>query len=226
MKFIKTQDSVSGAAALLEVLTNSLQMSKKVLWLISGGSAIASEVNILKALQVSNLTKNLTIMLMDERYGRLGHPDSNWQQLLNAGVDFSSSNSIPVLNNPQKSLQQTAADYAKQTVTQFAAADVIIGLFGIGPDGHTAGILPGSPATYDTAGLVVGYNTPQFDRVTMTRAVLAKIDIGYVFAFGDAKRPALLDLRAGTKTFSDLPAKLLQDLPNCYIYNDQIGETS
>lgn len=226
MEFIKTKDPKAGANTLLERIQKELRDGNKVLWLLSGGSAINSEVEIIKSLKQSGQTDNLTIMLMDERYGPVGHPDSNWQQLLNAGADFGGLQAISVLSEHMGTLEETAVVFAKQLASAMEAADITIGLFGLGPDGHTAGILPGSPATVETGQVVVSYKTPQFDRITPTRPALLKIGVGYVFAFGDSKLPALTRLQANQESFAQLPAKLLWDLPEVYVYNDQVGEAA
>ena len=36
-------------------------------------------------------------MLTDERYGPVGHPDSNWSQLLQKGFDLPQAKLVPVL---------------------------------------------------------------------------------------------------------------------------------
>lgn len=221
MKFIK--DSADNAVMpFLDRISHELQTGNRVLWLICGGSSIKSEVFILQTLQQNGFADNLTIMLMDERYGPVGHPDSNWQQLIEAGADLSSPKAIPALTEPLKSLTETAADYAQQVAGAFEASDIVIGLFGLGADGHTAGILPGTPATAETDQLVAGYETPEFKRITMTKAALSRVNVGYVFAFGDAKLSALRRLRQNKEPFTQLPAKLLSELPEVYIYNDQI----
>lgn len=225
MEFIKSSNSVNGTEVCANRLIRELSDGKKVLWLVCGGSAISAEAEILKAIHSSGTTERLTVMLMDERYGAVGHPDSNWWQLQQAGCDFTSINALPVMADPLKSLTETATEYAQKVARAFDEADVVIGLFGLGADGHTAGILPNSPAATEESKLVVGYNSPPFDRITLTRKALLRVDVAFVFAFGDSKSPALLDLQRGEKPFIEMPARLHAELPECYVYNDQIGDT-
>lgn len=224
MRFIKTSSPASGTKALLDRMRLVLRSGNKALWLLSGGSAIASEAAILKSLQNAEEARNLTIMLMDERYGAVGHENSNWEQLKQAGCDFTSFDAIPVLDGQLKSMDQTAREYTEKLKSALNKVDIVIGLFGIGPDGHTAGILPDSPATNEIEATVICYSTPQFDRITLTRAAFKRVNVGYVFAYGDAKAPALEALRSGQKTFRELPSLLLEEIPEVYVYNDQIGE--
>lgn len=225
MEFIKSPDQQLGIQALLDRLASELSLGKKVLWLVSGGSAVSAETSLVQSLNQAGLGEGLAIMLMDERYGPAGHSDSNWEQLLRAGCDFTNIEAHPVLEETMLPLDETAARYAKKIEAILGAADVVIGLFGLGPDGHTAGILPDSPAVADSSALVVSYHTEQFDRITLTRAALAQVDAGFVFAFGDAKAVALGRLQENTELFSALPAKLLWDLPEVQVFNDQIGDS-
>ncbi len=223
MEFIRTKDSNVAVSAITGRLLKELASGKKVLWLLCGGSNIKIEVKILTKLQASKNLENLALLLMDERFGAVGHKDSNWQQLLDAGADFNGAYTLPVISDSSKSLEQTVEEYEELSKVALGNADVIIGLFGLGEDGHTAGILPESLAVKSTR-LVVGYDSPPFKRISMTKSALAKVDIAFVFAFGGAKRRALEDLIANKKSFAELPSKIFWDLPEVYVYNDQVGE--
>jgi hypothetical protein len=49
------------------------------------------------------------------------------------------------------------------------------------------------------------------------------IDSAYVFTFGEAKRPQLEILLNSDVPLSHQPAQLLKQLPEAYVYNDQIA---
>ena len=88
MKFIHASDWHPAIAVLQARLELELTAGKKVLWLVSGGSNITASVQLMQNL-ADDLTKNLTIMAVDERYGLVGHADSNEGQLLAAGLTIS-----------------------------------------------------------------------------------------------------------------------------------------
>ncbi len=226
MQFIKTADPTKGADALRSRIQNELASGKRVLWLISGGSAVKPEAEIINKIKQAGKTTDLTIMLMDERYGPVLHADSNWQQLKEAGADFTGLHSIPVLTEPLKSFDTTVSDYTQHIATALDNADTVIGLFGVGPDAHTAGILPHSPAAEDTTELVVGYEAAPLKRITLTRHALLKVDVGFAFTFAESKAQALGRLKNNSETFNAMPAKLLWEIPEVYVYNDQIGEAA
>ncbi len=210
-----------GEAPLYERLVTELKTGDKVLWLVPGGSNIPLAAAISKRLP-DDLTKNMTIMLTDERYGAVWHEDSNTRQLDEAGFDAKKGTIIPVLTG-DLSLQETAEHYADALADAFIQADVIIGQFGMGADGHIAGMLPGSPAVTSDE-LAVGYETDTFVRVTMTAEAITHVDAAYVYAFGEAKRAALENLASKEQELTEQPAQILKSLPEAYVYNDQIGE--
>src|SRR3990167_2269790 len=84
MKWIHTTpESTSNAIAerLLELLREG-----RVTWFVSGGSNIKLEVaSLLWLVEQHAPLKNLTILLSDERFGKVGHADSNWRLLQDAG---------------------------------------------------------------------------------------------------------------------------------------------
>ena len=221
VKFIKTGNSALGVKALTARLQKELAAKKRVLWLICGGSGIAAEAQILKNIRQDKNITNLAILLMDERFGPDGHKDSNWQQLLTAGGGMEGLFALPVLRNLP--LEDTVKNYGKLIKVALEAADIVVGQFGLGADGHTAGMLPGTPAAKKTAPLVIAYDSPPFVRVTLTYRALKQVDAAYVFAFGKEKHGALLDLKTNKKPFVKMPSKLFWELPETSVYNDQIG---
>lgn len=227
-------------------ISDSILHGKKTLWLIPGGSNIPISVCAMDIIKESVIGKpkvmsNLYITLTDERFGPVGHADSNWTQLEKAGFDFSylslsapysyGVNAEPVLlANPggdkTLDLEETVKSWEKRVVKLFDSADIIIGQFGIGADGHIAGILPGSPAV-SCKSMVCGYTSPKFTRITLTFPALRRVNSAYAFAFGEEKRPALEKLMKVSKDAKDamlaqIPAGILKlkSLNKSYLYSD------
>src|SRR3989338_1214878 len=83
---LKTTDDPKDAANFIaKSILLQLQSNKRVLWLVAGGSCILVAIEVAKLIS-EHPHKNLVVMLMDERYGVVGHPDSNWYQLLKDGL--------------------------------------------------------------------------------------------------------------------------------------------
>lgn len=219
MVFRKIGTAEPVVAYVVRILEEKLTAGQRVLWLVSGGSAIGVAVAVGHQLDPA-LTKKLTITLIDERFGPIGHADSNWQQLVAAGFDVPQARLIPVLQG--KDIQATTTAFATALQEYTTAADYTLGLFGIGSDGHTAGILPASPPVTATAWAAY-YAAPPFERITMTPSVIAALDEAVVFAMGKDKQSALEDLRQDIPIVYQ-PAQALKHIPKVTIFNDQIGE--
>jgi len=220
MEYIRgtTDEAVQAVAARL---IEELGADKRVLWLVCGGSNIAAEAAAMRqvATQAETYLRNLTILPTDERYGAPGHADSNYRQLRDAGFEPGPATWTDVLAR-DLSLDETVAYYADLAAAAFASADVIIAQFGIGPDGHIAGILPDSPAALADEATVAGYEWRDFTRLTLTYAALCHVHIAYALAYGDTKREALERLQRHTEPFAQLPSELLYDIAEAQVYTD------
>jgi len=203
-----------------EFLANSiitqLNLNKKVLWFATGGSSI--KVASIASKKIAEVTHNkLTIMLTDERYGEPTHPDSNWQQLLTTGFNLPQAKLIPILTGENR--DTTVKKFNENLKKEFANADYKIGLFGVGGDGHTAGILPNSPAV-NYPDLAFGYDSEKFERITMTKNAIAMLDEAVVFMQGENKWPVIKDLKEKDLPFKIQPAQILKQVPLLTIFTD------
>lgn len=221
MKFNLTSGWEDGIADLTECLIKALSDGKNVLWILSGGSNITASVQIIDSIAM-DLRPNLSVMLGDERYGYVGHPDSNWEQLLNAGFSTDNVRILPILEKGLD-LQQTAQKFNEMAEHELNSHDLVIGQLGIGSDGHIAGILPHSPAT-DSQEYAAGYEADDFKRLTLTFKALRQLSSAYVFAFGYTKKDTLERLKNTSAELIDQPSQILKEIKEAYLYNDQIGE--
>ncbi|HEX8182139.1 MAG TPA: 6-phosphogluconolactonase [Candidatus Saccharimonadales bacterium] len=219
MKFVRVHQLADGVEPLRDRLLKELADGKRVVWLVPGGSNIPLTVAVMAQLP-DELTAGLTILLTDERFGPVGHPDSNAHQLDETGFLPKQATVVPVLRD-NLSLPETIAHYAAAFTQATGSADVIIGQFGMGADGHIAGILPGSVAVR-SADMAAGYVAPNFTRITLTPNALRQLTAAYVFAFGSDKRLAMQRLQAETLSLDEQPAQIIKHIPDSYVYNDQI----
>jgi len=98
----------------------------------------------------------------------------------------------------------------------------IAGLFGIAQDGHTAGILPQSPASrlsMSDKQYASGYKSELFTRITITPAFFPHIDFAVAYAAGSAKI-AVLESMNGEIPVQDQPAQLLKKTKETIIFTD------
>ena len=219
MRIITIDDNSVVIDYLVAAITKRLVANEKVLWLIPGGSAIPIAVEVSHAIS-SELKKNLTVSLTDERYGALNHADSNWFQLSKAGFDFSGVTQKPVLIGLDRT--DTTRHFDETLSALQDGYDYSLGFFGIGPDGHTAGILPGS-AALQSKHYAADYDASNFERITMTPTAIAALDEAVAYAVGDTKWPILKQLQ--TELPVDIqPAQLLKNVRKLTIFTDYKGE--
>jgi 6-phosphogluconolactonase/glucosamine-6-phosphate isomerase/deaminase len=220
MIFRKITSDEAVVRYLVELLRQKLDYGEKVLWLVPGGSAIKVAATVSQQLRDIDLT-NLTVTLTDERFGPVGHKDSNWRQLHEADFHLPGATMVPVLHG--HTLQETTQEFARHLQEYCQGASYCLGFFGMGPDGHTAGILPGSPAVAATE-WAASYQAPGFTRITMTPPAIAALSEAVVYAMGESKQEPL-ELLQQDVSLDQEPAQALKKVGQLTIFNDQIGDT-
>lgn len=222
MKFIHAENPTEGIGMLAENLGSALLAGKKVLWLIAGGSNVPIAVEVRKKVrEMMSVDKSrsldLMVTLTDERFGLVGHPDSNWRQLAEAGFDFENVQKIPVLNGLE--VEETARVWGKEVEKLFNLCEVVVGQFGLGSDGHIAGVLPDSEAVKSLETVAVT-RSKTFTRVTLTLKTVKTISQAYVFAFGESKKEMLQILRDRNVGPEEQPAQILKEMEEVYLFSD------
>jgi 6-phosphogluconolactonase/glucosamine-6-phosphate isomerase/deaminase len=188
--------------ALVDAVQKTAQPS---LVLLSGGSAIQSYRPFVDALLKEQI-KPYGVGLIDERYGKVGHVHSNaaaiekqfeLQKLCeDRGVQF-----CPILRN--KPIEQEVSHYNDWVKKMFAICPIRISVFGLGVDGHTAGILPMQSDRFDevfeTGSKVIGYESEDMYRVriTLSPTAIRALSKVIVIAAGESKRTVLRRLISG-----------------------------
>lgn len=219
MNIIKTTSNEAAIRRLSNILNAAIYLHKHIVWFVSGGSAVPIAVEVQKRLKS---TDGLLILQADERFGPVDHPDSNWLKLKQAGFDPKKGNNIPILRG--KDLKHTTAEYNRVVEAALAKSNFSVALLGIGPDGHTAGIMPHSQAV-TSSDYVYGYEWADFMRITITPRVFQRMHMAVVYAMGDAKKEALKKLMNDNVSIGSEPAQVLKGVEDVWIYNDQIGKT-
>jgi len=138
----------------------------------------------------------------DERWVPIHDPDSNEGMARLAFLDELDPSRVHSLRHAGDTIDEAAANY-DALLRNFGPIDLIH--LGLGPDGHTASLFPGSAALDVANALVVpnpGDATHPHDRLTFTFPALARSRTVVFTVAGDGKRGAFARVRAG----DDLPA--------------------
>jgi 6-phosphogluconolactonase len=153
----------------------------------------------------------------DERCVPPDHPDSNYRmakEVLLDHVALPSSNVHRVSGELEPA--QAAAEY-EQTLRSFFAAragkvrfDLI--LLGMGDDGHTASLFPGTAALDETERLVVANYVPKLDtwRITLTAPVINDAAHVMFLVSGTGKADMLKRVLQGPRQPHNLPSQMIQ----------------
>jgi 6-phosphogluconolactonase/glucosamine-6-phosphate isomerase/deaminase len=202
-------------------LIASLQQNDSILWLLSGGSNINLEVAIMEQIP-ADLTTKLTISLIDERYGRFNHPDSNFFQLIQANFQAKKAKLISILDSKNLSLEKTVENFEKK-ISLINQQSTTIVQIGLGLDGHIAGILPNSPAIKSPK-TISAYNSQPFTRITFNLTTFKNFDQINLVALDNSKKTILKQLhQSSSKNIDNFPANYLNELNQVFVYNKWVG---
>ncbi len=222
----------SAARALVAAL--QAHREHPVLCLFSGGSALKM-LNFIRPEDIS--CHQLTISILDERV-TTNPASSNFAQL--AETEFFKRASalgahyIDTRTTEQETPEELARKF-EQALKSWRLASpegVIIITQGIGPDGHTAGIMPypeddrAFSFLFDDSGVwVVGYDAGQKSehplRVTVTLPFLRLVDTSVIYVCGADKKEKLEKILEDQGDIHGLPGRILHEMKHCLLYTDQ-----
>ncbi len=214
MKFIRIESVAEPASFVAAEINKKLSNDKQVLWLVPGGSAL--EVAVLASKMIRGVDSSLHISLTDERPGKIGHDQSNWQQLKNSGFNYQSRQYYEVLNG--RSEKEEVVSFDAWLDNALGRVDFSLALLGMGADGHIAGILP--EVTQTTDSLTAWYEDKERQRISITPKTLLILDQVVLYAVGQDKHP-MLELLASDQP-SNLPLTDLRAVKDLIIYNDYL----
>lgn len=230
MEIIRTPKAKEEAAkALNTILVNA--KGKPTLFLSSGGSSLV----LLDLIDDANLGSHLMISMLDDRYST--DPQINGYQLIQKlpFYDRAVSAGCNFINTSVR-LGEKLEEYAKrceQSILDWKESNpngAIVATIGIGPDGHTSGILPHpeDPARFDILfngmRIVIGYDVagknPHRYRMTSTFSFMKTFDQSLTYMTGEEKREALNKVLAETGNIADTPGRIIRELKNHTLITD------
>lgn len=154
----------------------------------------------------------------DERCVPPDHPDSNYRMVresLLSKINLAPENVHRMAG--EKDPKLAAADYEEQLITFFRLSEGALPhfdmiLLGLGEDGHTASLFPGSAALDETQRLVATTYVPKLNahRLTLTLPVLNESAEIFFLVNGRSKAAIVKELLGIRPTIAKFPAQRIQ----------------
>lgn len=147
----------------------------------------------------------VTVLFGDERWVPVSDPDSNEGMARKVLLDRVSPGVVHSMREAGPSPESAAAAY-DALVRGLPPVDLVH--LGLGPDGHTASLFPGSPSLEERERMVIdtGDDLHPRRRLTFTFAALARARLAVFTVSGTEKRDVLERVHRG----DDLPAARVQ----------------
>jgi len=166
---------------------------------LSGGSTARESYELLAVAEVS--WGEVDVFFGDERWVPVDDPESNEGMARHAFVDQVKPRAVYSMRHAGDTIEH-AADGYDRLLRDYGPLGLVH--LGLGPDGHTASLFPGSPSLDERERLVVatGDELHPHPRLTLTFPAIARSRLAVFTVAGEGKREALQRVKAG----DDLPA--------------------
>ena len=224
IQIVENKEAVSRAAAetLVSLALKKLASKESIAVALSGGSTPRSMFALLvnDAALCSRMPWDRTHFFWgDERHVAPDHSDSNYRmanEALLSRVPVPAGNihriraENPDANKAAEDYEQELRGFFKLDPGQLPAFDCVF--LGMGPDGHTASLFPGTKALHEHERLVVANWVDKFQsyRITMTAPVLNNADIVIFHLTGEEKAEPLRVVLEGQKQTDLFPSQLIE----------------
>jgi len=205
----------AAATEFVALTSDAVRTTGKFTVALSGGSTPKSLYALLASGSISNIPWDKTYFFLgDERHVPPDHPESNFRMASEAML---SKVPVPAGNVFRIRAEEKDADAAAQAYEQslqkffhlrpgeFPRFDLI--LLGLGPDGHTASLFPGTEALQERNRLVVANWVEKFHayRITLTLPVLNQAACVMFLVSGQDKASMVREVLENSN--ADLPSQ-------------------
>ena len=215
------KNSLAQAASdlIAQIVESTLKIKNKAKIAFCGGSTPKAAYSLLGKKNIDWM--NVDLFLGDERWVDNESQDSNCFLLNNSlfkeGNPSLQASFFSVSTVELVSPEESAKDYEKILKNNLDGDppkfDLI--LLGLGDDGHTASLFPGSDALFERDSLITVGEGKGNKRITFTSKLLSSADNVVFLVSGSAKKTALKRLLDQSESWERTPAKLVS--PNSEI---------
>jgi 6-phosphogluconolactonase len=205
--------SHAAAASVAQIIRQTCADRGRVVLALAGGHTPARLYQLLAESAGETIPwRQVHLCWSDERYVPLDHPDSNFRMAKESfldRIDIPESNVHPMpthFANPQEAARAYENELRRLFPPPWPRFDLL--LLGMGPDGHTASLFPGSAALEENKRWVLATTSPAEpkQRLSLTLPVLSNAATIYFLISGRDKAGTLATVLSGVSTHSALPA--------------------
>jgi 6-phosphogluconolactonase len=205
---VTTEIARVAAEWLKEQLLDRVRETGKASLALSGG-ATPREVHAVLATLPDVPWSTVHVYFGDERCVPPDHPDSNYRMAKESLLDRVP---IPENNVHRPHAEATERDAAARAYEAELPDVLDVVVLGIGEDGHTASLFPGSPALAESTRRYVAVTGPKPppERLSLTPVALAAAGAVLVLARGEGKAEAVMRALDGEWDPKSTPAQLVR----------------
>ena len=227
IKVSDDKNSLSHAASdlIAHIIESTLKIKSKAKIALCGGSTPKAAYSLLGKKNLEWI--NVDLFLGDERWVDTESPDSNCFLLNNSlfkeGNPSLEASFFRVSTVDLASPEKSALDYETILKDNLEGDppkfDLI--LLGLGDDGHTASLFPGSDALFERDTLVTVGEGKGYKRITFTSKLLSSANNVVFLISGSAKQTALKRLLDQSESWERTPAKLVSPSSKIIVLADK-----
>jgi 6-phosphogluconolactonase/glucosamine-6-phosphate isomerase/deaminase len=233
MDIIHVSDVVEANKLAAKQISTLVQKKTPTLLLLSGGSAL----NLLEHISPMMLGPHITIGVLDERFST--DPKVNNFSQLSALSFFMRAKQRGCIfidtSVHQGEMLEDLTERFESTLREWVLHNpkgAVVVSQGVGPDGHTAGIMPFPEdpmlfhTLFDGPAWVVGYDAGKKNqyplRITVTNTFLREVvDHSILYVIGDTKIKPLRDIISKKEQMASVPAEIVWDMKHVSLLTDQ-----
>ncbi len=211
--------AIAAAELVIRTATMAIRNSGRFSWSLSGGSTPKALFTLLGSdPYISQIDwHNVDIFWGDERCVPFDHPDSDFGMAYDAMLSKISADKTPRIYrmigelNPQKSAESYEA-LLQGYFGPSPSASFDLLMLGMGDDGHTASMFPGTAPIHEQTHWVLGHFVPKLAawRLTFTPPILNLAGQVIFLVTGANKREILKSVREGPYLPDTYPSQIIQ----------------
>jgi 6-phosphogluconolactonase len=210
--------AVEAAGRIVAIAESAIELHGRCSIALSGGSTPKKLYELLASEQVRDQIDwtKVEVFFGDERCVPPEHPESNFRMVREAllsKVPIPGDNVYRMRGEIEP--EEAAKEYGLMLKEKFGDRGLDLILLGMGEDGHTASLFPGTKACQETHHRVVANysehsTTGKSWRITFTAPFINKAEYVMILVSGAAKAPVLREVLEGPRDPARLPVQMIE----------------